>query len=191
MGVPSVQSRAFLPSVDRQADFMSVIRVFSRLNGLSGLCEFTRQLHGTTSWQMNWEAWEQMKILMGMADKSKSITVYECKLLPLILLMHSVGREHVLSILQVFRRRKEEKKTPFLLQKVVWLFFKNPSGLRLNDVFFFFISLFLATTATATANPHNSIPVGTAHLVAQACAFHPSCHAASSPATHTPCCQPP
>ena len=34
-----------LPSVDRQADFMSVIRVSSRLNGLSGLCELTKQLH--------------------------------------------------------------------------------------------------------------------------------------------------
>lgn len=136
-----------------------------------------------------------------MADKSKPITVYKCKLFPLILLMHLVGREHVLTNLQVFRCISTGKSLCYLnASKRKHLSYskgsstlKNPSGLRLNEVFFFFISLFLATTAaaTATANPHNSIPVGTAHLVAQACAFHPACHTASSTATHTPCCQPP
>lgn len=93
----------FLPSVDRHADLMSMIRVSSRVSGLSRFCELTTQLHGIASWQMSWEAWEQIKKLKGMGDKSKPITVHEGKLLLLILLMYLVEREGVLSILQVFR----------------------------------------------------------------------------------------
>lgn len=54
----------------------------------------------------------------------------------------------------------------------------------------FFVFLFPATAVAAAANPHHSIPVGTAHLVAQACAFRSARPTASSPAAYATCCQP-
>lgn len=70
-------------------------------------------------------------------------------------------------------------------------FVSHALGLGTEEVFFFFICVFLATTVATRANPHNSITVGTANRVTQACAFYPACASASSSTAHAPRRQPP